>query len=145
MKRVSAPRVKKKGSVTNNDCAFLVLNLNRRLLAAGPVCDGVDHLLRKCMEQNRSHAAPFGDDRVESCAPGFTVFTLALTPVADDGLEGACLIPCCILSTTEAGICFRKFPLRKLDGVLVLGLDCVPDLASCCVQCLLFLVEGRPG
>src|SRR5580704_121402 len=76
------------------------------------------------MEQDRPHSPPTARcDRVQRRAPALAIFTLALTPVPDDGLEIAGLTTRRFFNTAEIRIGFREFPPPQLDRILVARLN----------------------
>src|SRR3954453_9160930 len=62
-------------------------------LAAGHVCEGIDHLLGERLEQQSSRPLAACDDGTHRLCPSAPVFLLTLCPVMHEQMQGTELIP----------------------------------------------------
>src|ERR1700691_4503005 len=78
---------------------------NPNPLAASHLREGIDHLLRKRLEEDRAGTCAASNDSIHRLRPRPPVLLLALRPVVNEQMQGAELIPCILLMFPES--CLR--------------------------------------
>src|SRR5215469_6258460 len=87
----------------------------------GDLRKGIDHLLRKRLEENGAGTCATGDDGIHRLCPCPTILLLALRPVVDEQVQRAELIPCILFVLPQSRLRLVSCKHSSLSLLFVLA------------------------